>query len=61
MHLFLEGDHTRTKTKVTAKVGGLMAFTKKKSSCIGCRVPLDNDGKCMMQVHDNNLFRDTCI
>ncbi|KAL4224603.1 DNA polymerase delta catalytic subunit [Mactra antiquata] len=42
--VLLKGDHTRTKTKVTAKVGGLMAFAKKKSLCIGCKVPLDNDG-----------------
>ena len=43
--MFTEGDHTRTKTVVTAKVGGLMAFTTKKVSCIGCKVPLDHNGK----------------
>ncbi|XP_060591908.1 DNA polymerase delta catalytic subunit-like isoform X2 [Ruditapes philippinarum] len=42
--VLLKGEHTRTKTVVTSKVGGLMAFAKKKSSCIGCKVPLDNDG-----------------
>jgi DNA polymerase delta subunit 1 len=39
----LRGDHTRTKTVVTSKVGALTAFTKKKSTCIGCKVPLDKD------------------
>ncbi|KAH3885678.1 hypothetical protein DPMN_009673 [Dreissena polymorpha] len=39
----LKGEHTRTKTMMTSKVGGLMAFATKKSSCIGCKVPLDND------------------
>lgn len=42
--VLLKGEHTRTKTVVTSKVGGLMAFAKKKSSCIGCKVPLDHDG-----------------
>ena len=34
----LRGDHTRTKTVVTSKVSALAAFTKKKATCIGCKV-----------------------
>ncbi|XP_052797645.1 DNA polymerase delta catalytic subunit-like [Mya arenaria] len=41
--VLLKGEHTRTKTLVASKVGGLMSFAKKKSSCIGCKVPLDDD------------------
>ena len=39
------GDHTRTKTVMTSKVGGLSAFTKKRSTCIGCKTPLDKEGQ----------------
>lgn len=38
----LKGQHTLTKTVMTSKVGALSAFTKKKATCIGCKVPLDN-------------------
>ena len=41
--IFLDGEHTRTKTQVMSKIGGLMAFAKKKSSCIGCKAVLDDD------------------
>jgi DNA polymerase delta subunit 1 len=34
----LRGEHTLTKTVVTSKVGALTAFTKKKATCIGCKV-----------------------
>ena len=34
----LRGEHTLTKTVVTSKVGALTAFTKKKETCIGCKV-----------------------
>ena len=43
-----EGDHTRVKTMVTSKVGGLTAFTKKKETCIGCKTPLDRDGGALL-------------
>ncbi|CAD5114717.1 DgyrCDS3760 [Dimorphilus gyrociliatus] len=43
----LHGDHTRTKTVVTSKVGGLAAFTKKKSTCIGCKTPLMKDNQAL--------------
>ncbi|CAH1374575.1 hypothetical protein MTP99_015896 [Tenebrio molitor] len=35
--VLLRGEHTRTKTMVTSKVGALAAFTKKKETCLGCR------------------------
>jgi len=38
--VLLKGDHTLTKTMVTSKVGAMAAFTKKKMTCIGCKVPL---------------------
>ena len=40
--MLLKGQHTLTKTVMTSKVGALSAFTKKKATCIGCKVPLDN-------------------
>merc|ERR1719369_476302 len=39
--VLLKGDHTLTKTMVTSKVGAMAAFTKKKMTCIGCKVPLE--------------------
>ncbi|XP_044259978.1 DNA polymerase delta catalytic subunit isoform X2 [Tribolium madens] len=35
--ILLRGEHTRTKTMVTSRVGALSAFTKKKETCLGCR------------------------
>lgn len=42
--VLLRGEHTMTKTVVISKVGGLAAFTKKRSSCIGCKSVLDKEG-----------------
>ncbi|XP_043915313.1 DNA polymerase delta catalytic subunit [Protopterus annectens] len=42
--ILLKGEHTRCKTVLTSKVGGLMAFAKKRSTCIGCKAVLDEDG-----------------
>ncbi len=42
---FSEGEHTRTKTVVRSKVGGLSAFTTKKETCIGCKTPMDTAGE----------------
>lgn len=39
------GDHTRCKTVLTSKVGGLLAFTKRRNSCIGCRSVIDHQGE----------------
>merc|ERR1719471_2478998 len=46
--ILLKGEHTRTKAVVTSKVGALVAFTKKKMTCIGCKVPLkvESDAVC---------------
>ncbi|KAJ3583701.1 hypothetical protein NHX12_015815 [Muraenolepis orangiensis] len=41
--VLLKGDHTRCKTVLTSRVGGLMAFAQKRSSCIGCKAVLKND------------------
>ncbi|XP_018572479.1 DNA polymerase delta catalytic subunit [Anoplophora glabripennis] len=35
--ILLRGEHTRTRTMVTSKVGALAAFTTKKETCIGCK------------------------
>jgi len=41
--VLLKGEHTMTRTMVTSKVGALAAFTKKKMTCVGCKVPLSNE------------------
>ncbi|XP_052407697.1 DNA polymerase delta catalytic subunit isoform X2 [Carassius gibelio] len=41
--VLLKGDHTRCKTVLTSRVGGLMAFAQKRSTCIGCRAVLKTD------------------
>uniref|UniRef100_A0A1B0GNL4 DNA polymerase n=1 Tax=Phlebotomus papatasi TaxID=29031 RepID=A0A1B0GNL4_PHLPP len=38
--ILLHGEHTRTKTLVTSKVGALAAFTRKKETCLACRAVL---------------------
>uniref|UniRef100_A0ABM5GSA5 DNA polymerase n=2 Tax=Pogona vitticeps TaxID=103695 RepID=A0ABM5GSA5_9SAUR len=43
-NILLKGEHTRCKTVLTAKVGGLLAFATKKSTCIGCRAVLNHHG-----------------
>lgn len=45
--LLLRGEHTRTRSIVTSKVGALAAFTKKKASCIGCKSVLPSDREKM--------------
>ncbi|KAM4704499.1 DNA polymerase delta catalytic subunit [Rhinophrynus dorsalis] len=42
--VLLKGEHTRCKTVLTSKIGGLMAFAKKRSTCIGCKATLNHDG-----------------
>ncbi|CAG0913322.1 unnamed protein product [Notodromas monacha] len=46
--VLLKGDHTRTKTVVTSKVGALAAFTTRKATCIGCKTVLkrENEAVC---------------
>ncbi|TMS15409.1 DNA polymerase delta catalytic subunit [Larimichthys crocea] len=41
--VLLKGDHTRCKTVLTSKIGGLMAFAQKRSTCIGCKAVLKTD------------------
>ncbi|XP_057389454.1 DNA polymerase delta catalytic subunit isoform X2 [Balaenoptera acutorostrata] len=42
--VLLRGDHTRCKTVLTGKVGGLLAFAKRQNCCIGCRTVLSHQG-----------------
>uniref|UniRef100_A0A2K6U0N3 DNA polymerase n=1 Tax=Saimiri boliviensis boliviensis TaxID=39432 RepID=A0A2K6U0N3_SAIBB len=42
--VLLRGDHTRCKTVLTGKVGGLLAFAKRRNCCIGCRTVLSHQG-----------------
>ncbi|KAM6223345.1 DNA polymerase delta catalytic subunit [Rhynchocyon petersi] len=42
--VLLRGEHTRCKTVLTGKVGGLLAFAKRRSCCIGCRTVLSHQG-----------------
>ncbi|XP_067005880.1 DNA polymerase delta catalytic subunit isoform X2 [Anabrus simplex] len=45
--LLLRGDHTRSKTVVTSKVGALSAFTQRKETCLGCKAVLkDSSALC---------------
>ncbi|XP_057374077.1 DNA polymerase delta catalytic subunit-like [Daphnia carinata] len=41
--LLLHGDHTRTRSVVTSKIGGLASFTTRKSTCVGCKTVLPDD------------------
>ncbi len=48
----LRGEHTRTKTVVTSKISALAGFTKKKQTCLGCKVPLpDSNANAAVCVH----------
>ncbi|KTW30100.1 DNA-directed DNA polymerase delta POL3 [Pneumocystis jirovecii RU7] len=38
----LSGDHTRTISMTSPAIGGLMKFTVKTATCIGCKIPLKN-------------------
>jgi hypothetical protein len=42
------GDHTRTVNISTPTVGGLMKFTVKTATCMGCKTPLPKGGKYSM-------------
>ncbi|XP_035253647.1 DNA polymerase delta catalytic subunit isoform X1 [Anguilla anguilla] len=41
--ILLKGEHTRCKTVLTSRVGGLTAFAQKRNTCIGCRAVLKTD------------------
>ncbi|KFD71153.1 hypothetical protein M514_05004 [Trichuris suis] len=51
--ILLRGEHTRTKTLVHSKVGGLMAFTRKKETCLGCKVVLPGKGATCEHCKEN--------
>jgi DNA polymerase delta subunit 1 len=38
--ILLRGEHTRTKSVMTSKVGSLAAFTQRKETCMGCKAVL---------------------
>ncbi|GMS79021.1 hypothetical protein PENTCL1PPCAC_1196, partial [Pristionchus entomophagus] len=43
--MLIEGEHTRVRSIVASKVGGLAMFTKKTNTCLGCKSVLRNDDK----------------
>nr|BAO20830.1 DNA polymerase delta catalytic subunit [Branchinella kugenumaensis] len=43
----LRGDHTRTKSVATSKVGALSGFVKSKASCIGCKALLKDESRAV--------------
>ncbi|XP_055629007.1 DNA polymerase delta catalytic subunit [Toxorhynchites rutilus septentrionalis] len=49
--VLLRGDHTRTRSVVTSKVGALSAFTKKRDACLGCKalLPVGYEGQALCQ------------
>jgi len=53
-----EGSHTLSKTVVTSSGGfGMMAkFTKKKSTCIGCRAVLEKESKLCLYSLDLQIM-----
>ncbi|CAM2110072.1 unnamed protein product [Caretta caretta] len=57
--VLLRGEHTRCKTVLTSRVGGLMAFATKRSTCLGCRASLPHHGAvCEFCVgHQSELYQ----
>lgn len=54
--ILLRGDHTRTKSVVTSKVGALSAFTTKRAACLGCKALLTKEyekGALCQHCHGN--------
>ncbi|KJH52362.1 DNA polymerase [Dictyocaulus viviparus] len=45
--MLIEGEHTRVRTVVQSKVGGLVAFTKKQVTCLGCKAVLKNQSRAV--------------
>lgn len=48
--ILLKGDHTRTKTVVTSKVGAMAMFTQKMNQCLGCKTVLRKDDEKQCKV-----------
>ena len=45
----LEGSHTLAKSVATSTTGlGMFQNLKRKSTCLGCKALLDNDGMCVV-------------
>ena len=58
--VLLKGDHTRTKTVVTSKIGALAMFTQKCNNCLGCKTRLlPEDEKRSMVVCSHCLGRES--
>ncbi|KAI1884714.1 hypothetical protein AGOR_G00229260 [Albula goreensis] len=57
--ILLKGEHTRCKTVLTSRASGLMAFTQKKSTCIGCRTVLKSEmAVCdFCKKHESELYQ----
>ncbi|XP_049977235.1 DNA polymerase delta catalytic subunit [Alexandromys fortis] len=57
--VLLRGDHTRCKTVLTSKVGGLLAFTKRRNCCIGCRSVINHQGAvcAFCQPRESELYQ----
>ena len=49
----LRGEHTRTKTVVTSKISALAGFTRKKQTCLGCKVCLTSYGMKNTKVYSS--------
>ena len=47
--VLFKGEHTLTKTVVHSTIGGLAAFTKKRSTCIGCKALLPKEDMVVCQ------------
>ncbi|KHJ92579.1 hypothetical protein OESDEN_07528, partial [Oesophagostomum dentatum] len=45
--ILIEGEHTRVRTVVQSKVGGLAAFTKKQVTCLGCKAVLKDQRRAV--------------
>ena len=47
--VLFKGEHTLSKTVVHSTIGGLAAFTKKRSTCIGCKALLPKEDMVVCQ------------
>nr|BAJ78744.1 DNA polymerase delta catalytic subunit [Aposthonia japonica] len=55
--ILLRGDHTRTKSMVTSRVGALAAFTRRKETCLGCKAVLpDSSALCKHCISNESLL-----
>lgn len=63
--VLLRGDHTRTKTVLTSKIGAMAKFTSKRATCIKCKISLQPNHKfatCDQCAKDEqNVFKEELI